>query len=184
MTDYANGDIVSLSREQLGAVDVLVPSAGPGEVFGFDLSYQGRTRSFSWTADGGESPAQIAEAIADVLFEAQTYLRVELDDDRTLLSSPYGESFTGVATTPNLAISTIYPATRYELDGRVVTECKVLEATNARSAMRIFWTRLPAVGFAPGEVVRVQRLTLRELNYSTLLDVNATDVAALVRGAT
>lgn len=179
MVDFLNGDIVSLSREQLSVVDVLVLSAGPAEVFTVELSYQGRTNLFTWTAVGGETPAQIAAAIADLLSAEQTYLGVELDVDRVYLSSPYGESFEGT-TSANLSIAIVYASTRFELDGRAVTRCKVLESNNDRSAMRIFWTRLPAVGFSPGEVVRVQRLTLRELNYSTLLDVNATEVAALV----
>lgn len=182
MVDFANGDIVSMSREQLDAVDVLVLSAGAGEVFSVQLSYQGRTNTFSWTADGGETPSQIAEALADLLAAQQTYLAVELDGDRVYLSGPYGETYEGT-TTPNLALSTIYPATEFRYDGRTIRQCKVLEATNSNQAMRIFWTRLPPVGFEPGEVVRVQRLTIRVLDWSTVLDVDATQVAALVRSA-
>lgn len=179
MVDFQNGDIVSMSREQLSVVDVLVVSAGVGEVFAIDLVYQGRTINFTWTAVGGETPDQIADALAAVLLQEQTYLGVELDVDRVYLDSPYAESFTGT-TTANLSLALVYPATRFERDGRLVTRCKVLESNNSRGAMRIFWTRLPPVGFEPGELVRVQRLTLRQLNYSTLLDVDATEVAALI----
>lgn len=177
--DFRDGDVVSLSRGQTSAIEVTVESADPDQVFWVDLTYQERTHRFEWTAAGGETPEQIAAALEAVIFERQTYLESRLDIDRIELVSPFGESFDG-ETSAGLALVLVLSPTRFEWDGRTITRCRVLESNNTNGAMRIFWTRFPPVGANPGEVLRVQRLTVRELNRSTILDINANQVAVLV----
>ncbi len=178
MSDFAIGDIVSLSQAQTSTIDVLTTPVGP-EAYTVTLPINDTPVPFTFDAVGGETVAQVLAGLEQVLLDEQTLFSVAIDGVQLFVVGPLGFQFT-VGVTSNLQTQVAENAVRVDdFEGRQRGELRVVAAKSTLEKLREFSTRL-----GPGQPILDRNLLLvRELGSANVFEVFANEVLTVVERA-
>lgn len=177
---YQRDDVVSLSRAQSSLVRVRAAPAGV-ETFTINLPINpGDLRDFTYQAQGGETAAEVTQALEQELAVQQSVYSVAIGPrtDELMITGPLGTPFS-VVVTSNLLLTLYEEAVRAvnNQTGELIGNVRILQGGSPpfRGRMREFATVDGA-----GELQERNLVEARELGTGTIFDLDARSIRTRV----